>query len=215
MKTQQPETEGIDAFQDAFAQLKAALETLPEVVKLPFEHTPEGQRLAKFRKICDPEFMRTIDRALLPSAEAFDRIADWSGAFPGPVATGPTNAAKTRAAWSALGKLYVKGNKAFAWFPARRLVGELAKYEEANIAEEFFRTYSFFPILFVDDLDKINWQFDSQSAAMFAFYDWVYRAKRPCITTTNKTRKWWADKMGDAFARRLFESSHFEVNFGN
>jgi hypothetical protein len=33
------------------------------------------------------------------------------------------------------------------------------------------------------------------------------------ITTTNKDRQWWADKMGDAFARRLFDDAHFAVQF--
>lgn len=33
------------------------------------------------------------------------------------------------------------------------------------------------------------------------------------ITTTNKDRAWWSEKMGEAFARRLFEGAHFEVVF--
>jgi hypothetical protein len=29
-----------------------------------------------------------------------------------------------------------------------------------------------------------------------------------------KSRDWWGEKMGDAFARRLFDDAHFAVNFG-
>ena len=107
----------------------------------------------------------------------------------------------------------MKENRPFAWFPARRLATELERYEKHDAASEFFRAYSHYKALFVDDIDKINWQFESQKEQLFAFYDWIYRANVPCITTTNKDRVWWADKMGDAFTRRIFEDAHFEIKF--
>lgn len=205
----------LPSFEDLKAELQSAFAKMPEAVDLPYHLTPEGERMQKFRKVLEdsPEFMKKIDRALLPKPEAFDAVAQWNGLFPGPCAVGQTNTAKTRAAWSALGRLYVRENRPFAWFPVRRLVTELATYEERNCADEFFRSYDFFRVLFIDDLDKINWQFDSQKMALFAFYDWVYRKNKPCITTTNKDRKWWADRMGEAFARRLFDDAHFTVQF--
>jgi hypothetical protein len=208
-----PETDTTPAQPDWRAAFLAAREQLPDHVELPYAMTPEGERLTKFRNICPDEFRAKIDRAKVPNPEAFDLVALWDGSFPGPCASGKTKTAKTRAAWSALGRLYVKQNKPFAWFPVRRLVTELEGYETKGFADEFFRNYAHFAVLMVDDLDKINWQFESQQAMLFAFYDWVYRSKRPCISTTNKTRKWWADKMGDAFARRLFEDAQFEVAF--
>lgn len=202
-------------FEDTKAQLAAALATLPDKVDVPYELTPEGERMTQFKRLMQdsPEFLQKIDRKRLPNPEAFDRVTAWNGLSPGPCAWGPTDTAKTRAAWSVVGRLYVHENKPFAWFPGRRLVNELAKYEDNNTADEFFRMYDFFKVLFVDDLDKINWQFDSQKTALFAFYDWIYRRHKPCVTTTNKDRAWWADKMGDAFARRLFDDAHFEVKF--
>lgn len=196
------------------AAFLGALATLPDVAPtLPYYMTEEGRRLAAFKPVCPVEFFAKIDRTLLPMPELFDRVANWDGSFPGPCACGTTNTAKTRAAWSALGRLYVRENKPFAWFPVKRLTTELTKYEETGHGFEFFRMYDHFKVLMVDDADKINWDFMSNQESIFSFYDWVYRTRKPCITTTNKSRDWWAKKMGDAFARRLFDDAHFTVNF--
>jgi DNA replication protein DnaC len=173
----------------------------------------EADRLASFRKICPPEFMERVNRARLTDGEAFDQVAAWSGKFPGIIASGPTGSAKTRSCWSALGRLNVREGRSFAWFPVKRMVTEFQKFESKDLADEFWKWYSKWEILVVDDLDKINWQFNSEPAALFQFYDWIYREKRPCLTTTNHGRNWWSDKMGDAFARRLFDDAHVAVNF--
>lgn len=187
---------------------------LPEVVPpLPYDMTDEGIRLAQFKKCCPEEFYQKPNRALLPHPEAFDLVAGWSGESPGPVAYGRTATGKTRAAWSALGRLHVKESKNFAWFPVKRLITEFNRYESKDMADEFWRYYKNFRVLMVDDLDKINWQFDSESAALFQFYDWIYREGRPCITTTNKGPEWWTEKMGEAFTRRLFKDAHYAVEF--
>lgn len=172
-----------------------------------------NERLARFRRVCPPEFMQRIDRAQLTNPDAFDRVARWEGTFPGPLAHGVTGASKTRAAWSALARMNIDNGRPFAWFPVKRLMTEFARYESKDSADEFWRYYRGFSALLVDDIDKINWQFESEMSALFQFYDWVYRDNRPVITTTNKPRSWWADKMGDAFARRLFDEAHFEVKF--
>jgi len=210
MSTEQKEPE-IPAWRTAF---EAAISTLPdEAPPLPYDLTPEGQRWASFKRICPTQFIPKIDRAQLPKPEQFDRVANWDGSFRGPCAFGLTDTAKTRAAWWALRQLYVRENKPFAWFPVKRLTTELSKYEETGHADEFFRQYDHFKILMVDDADKINWDFMSNQESLFAFYDWIYRSKKPCITTTNKTHEWWAKKMGDAFARRLFDDAHYSVEF--
>lgn len=191
----------------------AACDGLPEKVSVPYDLTPEGERAAQFKKVCPEQFHPAIDRARLSNATAFDRVVKWNGVFPGPCLYGKTGTAKTRAAWKLLHELFVKGERTFAWFPVKRLITEFEQYEAKNLGSEFFRQYDFFKVLFVDDVDKINWQWEGQAATLFSFYDWIYRAKKPCITTTNKDRKWWADKMGDAFARRLFDDAHFPVLF--
>ena len=170
-------------------------------------------RLAAFRSVCDPEFLKRIDRAELPDPVAFDRVAQWPGTYPGRLATGTTNTAKTRAAWSCLGRLYVRENRPFKWYPVRTLMKALDDEENAGYGADFFRHLGHFPILFVADIDKINWQFDSTKQQLFAFFDWVYRTRKPCLTTTNKDRAWWANMMGDAFARRLFDDAHETVEF--
>ena len=203
-----------------FAELRRKLEALPpeteeeKAARLSaLRSSARLDRLARFKRVCPPEFAGRIDQGLLSNPEAFGRIRDWTGAFPGPIATGPTGRSKTRAAWSVLGRLIVEDGKTLAWFPVKRLLTEFARYENKDAADEFWRFYRNFDVLFVDDLDKINWQFASEMQALFQFFDWIYRDHRPCVTTTNKDRKWWADKMGDAFARRLFDEAHFEVRF--
>ena len=170
------------------------------------------ERLARFRRVCPPEFMQTIDRGQLLNAKAFDSVASWDGRFPGPLAVGTTGTAKTRACWSALCRLNVKDNRSVAWFPVKRLITEFARYESKDIADEFWKMQRT-DLIMVDDLDKINWQFESEAAILFQFYDWVYREHRPCMTTTNKSREWWTEKMGEAFARRLFDEAHRTVDF--
>lgn len=193
--------------------LKATLETLPETVQLPYSLTPEGERWEKYKRVCDEQFLAKLDYTRVQKREPFDRIANWDGRFPGPCGTGPTGLGKSRAAWWALRQLYVRDNRPFAWFPVRRLVTELERYEKADCADEFFRAYDHFRVLFVDDIDKINWDFESHSQMLFAFLDWVYRKQKPVIITTNRDRDWWTKKMGDAFVRRLFNDACFEVKF--
>lgn len=200
-------------FEKAREQLTATLADLPDSPSVPYAMTPEGERWDKFKKVCEPQFLPKIDYGLVKDLVAFDRVGKWDGRFPGICATGATDMGKSRACWWALRRLYVLENKPFAWFPVRRLVTELERYEKNDCADEFFRTYDFFKVLFVDDIDKINWDFESHSQMLFAFVDWVYRKQKPCMITTNRDREWWAAKMGDAFVRRLFDDACIEVTF--
>lgn len=194
--------------------LKIAKESLPETAPpLPYDLTPEGQRMARFRQLCPPEYMQKVDRAKLQDPEAYDKATAWDGSFRGPLLCGKHGTRKTGAAWSCLGRLFVKGGHEFAWWPVKKLVADIEEYEAANCAEAFWRRFSRIPVLMVDDLDKINWSFDSQKAALFSFYDWLYRDHRPCLTTTNNNRAWWTERMGEAFARRLFEGAHHPIEF--
>lgn len=208
-------TEGIE-FTDIVKQLATLPPETPEEAaerEKRRQAVDREDRLARFRKVCPPEFMQKIDRAQLANPAAFDTVRAWTGRFPGLILTGDTGKSKTRAAWSVLGRLNVEQERSIAWFPVKRLLTEFLRYESKDLADEFWRNYRGFHVLFVDDIDKINWQFESEGAALFQFYDWVYREQRPCITTTNKPRSWWADKQGDAFARRLFDDAHSEVDF--
>lgn len=203
-----------------FSELVAQLATLPPetdderaVREKRLAEQERTERLSRFRRVCPPEFMQKIDRTLLTNTEAFDSVAQWDGRFPGPLAVGKTDTAKTRAAWSALCRLNVNEKKSFAWFPVKRLLTEFVRYESKDLADEFWRYYRGFNVLFVDDVDKINWAFESETTALFQFYDWVYRDNRPVITTTNRDRQWWEQALGPAFARRLFDDAHRTVTF--
>ncbi len=202
-----------DTFQQAKAEFLRAVAANPEKVEIPYELTPAGEREAKFLNVCPEKFRAAIDYRQVLARAAFDRVLGWDGRFPGPASTGPSGLGKTFASWHALRRLYVVENKPFAWFPVRRLVTELEHYDKKDCADEFFRAYDFFKILFVDDLDKINWDFESEIQMLFAFFDWVYRRQKPCIVTTNRDRRWWVQKAGEAFTRRLFDGACVEVEF--
>lgn len=206
MSTEPQKTESpfASALKDAFA-------ALPKNPVIPYAMTEEGERLEKFKKACPEEFFRKIDRTLLKNLTAFDAVAQWSGAFPGPCATGPTSCGKTRAAWSALGRLWVKESRGFSWWPVRKLISAIE--EENGSLDGLMWRHSASRMFFVDDVDKFNLQFESHAEALFAFYDHIYRKNIPCITTTNKDRKWWTGKMGEAFTRRLFDDACREVKF--
>lgn len=205
---------------DFIGEYRRMISTLPpetEAERTERERRLQGvqqsERTAKFRRVCPSEFMQRVDPAQLANQAAYERVKSWDGTFPGPVCTGATGASKTRAAWASLYNLNVYQNRSFAWFPVKRLITEFARYESKDLADEFWKFYGNFNVLFVDDADKFNTQFDSEGAAIFAFYDWIYREHRPCITTTNKDRGWWSNLLGEAHTRRLFDDAHFEVRF--
>lgn len=204
------------SFEEVKDRLLKRIETLPESVDVPFEKTAAGERQARFNRaltgVAD-EFLKPLNSRLLKSPGAYNVVARWEGKFPGPIATGPTGTRKTGAAFAALQRLFVHENRAFSFFPVKRLISEYSRYEKKDILDEFYRMLLHYPVLLVDDVDKINCQFESEMSALFQFYDWVYRARRPVITTTNQNRAWWTDKFGSAFVRRLFDEAHFEVKF--
>lgn len=201
------------AFETIKRDFDKALENLPEKVEVPYHLTPEGERAADFKRVCDECFYHEIDYLRVKNRSTFDRVVNWDGQFPGPCATGVTGAGKTFAAWHALRHLYVKKNRSFKWFPVRLLVTELERYEKHECAHDFFRQIDMFRVLFIDDIDKINWDFESHAQMLFVFMDWVYRTKKPCIVTTNRSRSWWEQKAGAALVRRLFVDGCVEVEF--
>ena len=196
---------------EIIAQFKSACESLPESVALPYEDTDEGKRLARFRVCCPPEFFHKVNPSLLSNRRAFEAVAGWNGHFRGICATGQTGAGKTRAAWSALGRLWVKENVGFSWWPVRKLILDIG--ESNGDLDGLMYRHAASRVFMVDDIDKLNLQFESNGEALFAFYDYVYRKNVPCITTTNQPRTWWSKKMGEAFARRLFDDAHDTVDF--
>lgn len=200
------------AFVSVVEDLKRSFANLPEHVEIPYERTPEGERLTRFKRGCDERFFVEVDFSLVRDLPIFNRVVKWDGAFPGPCITGPTGVGKTFAAWQALRELYVKQSKSFKRFTVRDLVAEMARYESNECIKDFYWSINFFVIIFVDDLDKINWDFESHAQMLFAFLDWIYRTKKPCIVTTNRDRVWWKAKCGEAFVRRLFDDGFFEVS---
>jgi|GEM_PF-1642637 len=173
-----------------------------------------AQRLDTFKRVCDPKFCTKINRSLLPNADAYDTVFAWDGTSPGPLLVGATGTGKTRSAWSVLGKLNVEHGKSFSFLAASDLVAEIDKVrKQGGSFSEFTAKHRNSELFFVDELEKFTIQFDSQTSAIFDFYNWVYRREIPCITTTNKPRQWWEELMGPAFTRRMFDEAHTLINF--
>lgn len=200
-------------FESARDALAATIAQLPETAAIPIAETLEGRRMASFKDICPPEFCQKVRRDLLANPAAFDAVTAWDGSHPGPLCHGTTGTRKTGACWSVLGALYVRRNLAFHWMPVRRLITDIGKAEADNETDGFFRSLSHRKIVFIDDLDKFNPQFQSEPSALFAFYDWAYRTHHPVIATTNQPLAWWEERMGSAFARRLFGDAHRPIQF--
>jgi len=169
-------------------------------------------RSERFRTVCPEQFYEKIDRSKLASPEAFDAVQAWDGTCPGPLLVGATSKAKTRAAWAVLGKLYVRHGIAFEFFTAERILKAL---EESRFGLDDYLDYHrrWSSLFFFDDLHRFNTQFESEGKALSQLYDWIYRHKMPCITTTNKDRTWWATLLGESTARRMFDEAHTLINF--
>lgn len=206
--------EAKETFEDAKRALMATFAQMPATAKeIPSADTPEGRRLASFKRVCPEEFCRKVDRLLLTNPEAFDQVCTWDGTYPGPLCVGPTGTRKTGSAWSTLGRLYVKHNFDFTYMPVRKLIVDTQRAEEGSDTAAYFGFLRQRRIIFVDDLDKFNPNFQSEPSALFSFYDWVYSNHVPVIATTNQTREWWEERMGSAFTRRLFADAHKVVQF--
>lgn len=214
---QKKKAEALLRNEGAFAQTReaflAAMAKLPDVPVVPYHLTAEGERFERFKRTCDPVFFVEVDFTKIRNRVAYDKVMRWDGRFPGPALHGDTGIGKSFAAWQILRELYVKKAIPFKWFPVRDLVNEMKRYEDNECTADFFRQIDFFKIIYVDDIDKINWDFNSSIQMLFSFLDWVYRAKKPCIVTTNRDRAWWKAKAGDALVRRLFDDGFVEVNF--
>ena len=203
----------VDTQLAAAVALSRGVPPQPAVASDPKREDDLG-RVAELELVCPGEFRRPIDRSARVSPDAFDQVSRWDGRYPGPLAAGATRTAKTRAAWVALRRLYVSWEiQQFRWYPVSDLLQRYQASRESGNGRYFLKGGSRVSPLFIDDVDKINWAFESEISNLFAIYDAIYRENIPCIATTNQTRAWWTLKMGDAFARRLFDDAHTLVQF--
>ena len=177
-----------------------------------FSHLTLQDRAQKFHRACPEEFKAEIDQDRLPDAPAFQKIADWSGAYPGPLGYGPTNTAKSRAVWVALKRLCIKEAQTFTWCTAKQMAERYFKWHMDGEPERFWQFFTMTQISFIDDIDKLELN-DRNSGVLFEFYDWAYREHRPVAGTTNRSREWWLEHMGEAFTRRMFDDAHQAIEF--
>lgn len=172
----------------------------------------EKERMRRFKEVCPSEFFQKIDLTKIKNATAFAKVVSWSGQFPGPLAYGPTGTGKTRSAWSVLGRLWVREGKAFRWYSAKRLTDSFFEYHMEGRPEAFWRGLGGVNLILLDDMDKME-SSERNNTVLFELYDWLTREQHPAITTTNQGQDWWANRMGEAFARRMFEGAHQPVKF--
>jgi len=152
-----------------------------------------------------------LERRLLPNLEATRAAFRWDGRFPGLLLTGPTGTGKTRTAIALLRKLCVEGRLRLKAYSLQALLGDLEEYNKHGRTRGYdgpnpYRTRA--DILFIDDIDKFNRQFQSQATMLWEFYNWVYADGRAALSTTQMSLEEWEKLMGASFARRLREAHH-------
>jgi hypothetical protein len=177
-----------------------------------FAYLSPTERAHRFYRACPEEFRGPIKKDMLPDALAFQSVADWDGTYPGPIAWGPTNTAKSRAVWVALRRLCIDKAQTFTWHTAKQLTERYFKHHMEGEPEKFWEYFLRTELTYIDDVDKLELN-DRNQGVLFEFYDWAYRDHRPVIATTNKSRAWWVDRMGDAHTRRMFDDAHRAVEF--
>lgn len=209
--TAEPQESG-NVFADLKGQLKKAFAQLPENPVIPYHLTEEGHRASQFKAGCPKEFCTAINRNILKNPWAFDQVAKWPGTYPGPLASGPTGQSKTRAAWSVLGRLYVKEGRHITSFTAKRIMEKYFEHHMSGEPARFWSALSRFDVFLLDDIDKFEIN-DRNCTVLFELLDWIYANHRAVVCTNNRPRDWWAEKMGTAFARRMFDEAFFTVPF--
>lgn len=199
-------------FADFKAKMQEAFANMPENPVIPYHLTAEGIRASQFKTGCPKEFCTAINRNILRNPYAFDQVAKWPGIYPGPLAAGSTGLSKTRAAWSCLGRLYVKEGKRITSFTVKRLLEKYFEHHMDGEPQRFWAAMARFDAFLIDDIDKFEAN-ERNNTVLFELLDWIYANHRPAICTTNRPRDWWSDKMGTAFTRRMFDEAFFTVQF--
>jgi len=152
-----------------------------------------------------------LDWQKTPMPAATRHVLEWDGTAPGLLLIGETGTGKTRAALACLRKLCVERGMRFKAYTLKRLLTQLAEYEKHGEARGYSGPNPYRPaaeLLFVDDIDKLNRQFQSEAASLWDYYNWVYSAGRAVITTTQRSLEQWENLLGRSFARRLKEAHH-------
>jgi hypothetical protein len=167
-----------------------------------------NQWLAK----CPAEFQKPIDLSLV--RPAYHTLMKWDGTFPGYCCVGDTNSGKTRACWSVLSAL----SAGFTYYGARDLIDAHWDWH-GGMWDKVFGTWRLMHgchhqlhVMLLDDVDKVAMN-PITTELLFNFYDIVYEEQIPCLSTTNRSRQWWKDKMGEAFTRRFLDDGQKELQF--
>jgi hypothetical protein len=155
---------------------------------------------------CPVEFQKPIDLALV--RPAYHTLMKWDGTFPGYCCVGDTSAGKTRACWRVLENI----PGWFHYYGARDLIDAQWDWHGDMWEKIFTGPACTIPLVFLDDVDKVALN-SLTTELLFTFFDLIYERQIPCLSTTNRDRKWWLDKMGAAFTRRFMDGGLVELKF--
>ena len=172
------------------------------------------QRMAHFKELCPPEFLKPIDRSLLPVLRAWDESDAWAGSTPGVwLWSRETGQGKTRMAWRQFGRLHVNHGKHCLKATGQALAEEYFTYHMDGEPRAFYRWLARCDVLFIDDIDKIDLQDRRYCRMLRELFDELYAARKPVCVTSNEPISYFAKFCGESCCRRMREVAR-EIHFG-
>lgn len=186
----------------------------PDVSKLI-----EEQRMQNFRRFCPEEFLRPIDRKLIPNGVAWDQGDAWTGSFPGIWlwSTG-TGEAKTRLLWRLFGRFHVRQGKTVIRVTGLSLAEDYGDAVRHGRTERFYARFPKHAVVMLDDLDKmvlptiegerqLGFAEDEQASRnarmLRELFDGFYEEHTPVLVTANRNIAWFAARCGPSTERRM------------
>ncbi len=152
------------------------------------------------------------DFAKFPNKKASEQVLDWeptNSATPGLLLIGSTGRAKTRTVYLLLKALWLQGVKAAIWpcVKLRHAVATAARSRDETAREKFMERIFRSPILFLDDLGKMN-DTPSSTEALFEIIEGCTIRGIPIIATSQIGGKEFvalfdSEAHGTAMSRRL------------
>ncbi len=174
-------------------------------------------RLGQFRGICPSEFLRTIDRGLIPSLPAWDQADAWDGSHPGLwLWSKKTGQAKTRMLWRHFGRLFVEGNRRCIRVGGVQLGEVYFKYHMKGNPDDFYSLMTNHDVVFIDDLDKINLRNDDRVSIprmLHELFNKFYEAHKPVLVTANESIEFFRSRLGESADRRINAVCAKEIEF--
>ena len=156
------------------------------------------QRLARFNDLCPAQFRERIRRELLPNLTAWDAADAWTGGHPGIwLWSAATGLGKTRMLWRHLGRMHVEHGRSILKLSGQAMAEEYFRLHMDGKPGDFYRWLEQSDLIFLDDLDKIDFSNPRSPRMLRETFDKFYEAKKPVLVTANEPIAWFGSTLGE------------------